>query len=446
MNNTILNLCFAAILVASIASQTQAFQANETVEQWIQRSSVTLDLESSTWDRDALGSFTQRLQSIRVLGLGEATHGQHEVFELKRKLTMYLIRHEGWRTVAYEASSSALTAAQSYIDGNSDDRNVATSALGMLIWQIEENGALLDDLRAWNRECQKEDRVELIGIDAQDPQAVIGQFERLVGASDPQLIKESQAAAEKSRNLMASVMQGKNVAWKSFSDEVDALVEKLKSKSTVAKATEYEYRLRLLELQQALTIYQSPSNRDLAMAKLLLRQLEDRGPKSRCVVWAHNGHVQRSPLRYLGSEDLAMGGHIAKSLGDKYYAIGVAFGAGEFQANAQTEGGRWGFRRYRLSAAPLGSLESTLSCQPLPCYLLDLRDAPVSPSVLSWLNAGHGQRWYGGYKVPENYDELARDAAMLLPTFPRVDFDGIVYVAKTTAATPIDSKLIIEKP
>ncbi len=111
-----------------------------------------------------------------------------------------------------------------------------------------------------------------------------------------------------------------------------------------------------------------------------------------------------------------------------------------------TEDGRWGFRRYRLSAPPLGSLESTLNCHSLGCYLLDLRDAPVSPSIQSWLNAGHGQRWFGGYKVPENCDEIARDASKLLPTFPRIDFDGIVYVAKTTPHPPIDSARIIAKP
>ncbi len=446
MNNLIFNLFFAAMIGASIASEVRGFQADEAVEEWIQQSSVKLDLESPFWDRSAIGSFAQRLQSIRVLGLGEATHGQHEAFELKRRLTMYLIRHEGWRTVAYEASSSKLTEARAYIDGSSDDRNLAIRSLGMLIWQIEENGALLDELRAWNRGCREEDRVELIGIDAQDPEAVIQQLEKHIGSSDPQLILESKAALEKSKGLMSSMMQGQQVDWKSFTEEVEVLVEKLQSKSPQSNDADREYRLRLLELQHALTLYQSSGNRDLVMAKLLLRQLEDRGPESRCIVWAHNGHVQRSPLRYLPTDELAMGGHLAQSLGDKYYAVGVAFGEGEFQANAQTEDGRWGFRRYRLSAPPLGSLESTLSCRSLPCYVLDFRDAPVTPGVQSWLNAGHGQRWYGGYNVPEDCDERTRDLSNLLPTFPRADFDGIVFLSKTTAASPIDSARIIEKP
>ena len=36
-----------------------------------------------------------------------------------------------------------------------------------------------------------------------------------------------------------------------------------------------------------------------------------------------------------------------------------------------------------------------------------MRAAPSAGPVAEWLAAGHGQRWYGGYGVPE--DVLARD-------------------------------------
>ncbi|MEQ1828919.1 MAG: hypothetical protein ABL921_23355, partial [Pirellula sp.] len=48
---------------------------------------------------------------------------------------------------SYEASVSSLMNANAYIAGTSDDRQAAIGGLGMLIWQIEENGKLLDDLR-----------------------------------------------------------------------------------------------------------------------------------------------------------------------------------------------------------------------------------------------------------------------------------------------------------
>lgn len=141
------------------------------------------------------------------------------------------------------------------------------------------------------------------------------------------------------------------------------------------------------------------------MAELLLKQLEQSGVETRCVIWAHNAHVQRSPLRYLDTDELAMGGHLSKSLGDKYYAIGVAFGEGEFQANVQSEGGKWEFRRYTLSPAPEESLEARLGTAGHEKLLLDLRTAPKTESVQNWLRSGHGQRWFGGYTSVEEVKE-----------------------------------------
>ena len=180
------------------------------------------------------------------------------------------------------------------------------------------------------------------------------------------------------------------------------------------------------------------------MAELLIMQLKEAGLKSRCVLWAHNGHLQLSSLSYLGTDELAMGGHLVKDLGDKYYAVGVAFGEGEFQANAPKPDGKWGFRRYRLSPAPSGSLEAALATADKEQFLIDLRTAPNSDAVQDWLKSGHGQRWFGGYAVNDDCDEKTRDASTLLQTFPRRDFDCLLYVRRTQAAKPLDAKLVIQ--
>ena len=190
-------------------------------------------------------------------------------------------------------------------------------------------------------------------------------------------------------------------------------------------------------------MYQSRGGRDQAMAELLLAQLDSSNSDVRCVLWAHNAHIQRRPLAYLGSKELAMGGHLAKKLDTRYYALGFAFGEGEFQANFQAPDGTWGFRRYHLSPAPQGSLEATLQTAGLQRFLLDLRSAPDEDAVQQWLETGHGQRWFGGYGVDDRCDEFTRNASTLLQTTPQGDFDGLVYIAKTEAARPIDPQRII---
>ncbi len=415
-------------------------QENLTVEDWIRQSAVLFDDEQIDF-----GSLEEQFSQARVIALGEATHGQHEVFEIKRQLTMYLIRKHGIRLVAYEASASKMLEANDYVAGKFDDRNRAMGGLGMLIWQVEENAALLDNLRDWNLRSLEKDQVRLIGIDSQDTDAAMQRLLRLIGLDDADTRLKIQELASRAKDAIGELMAGNRASWELVVKEIEELRAALQTQTPHDPADVAEYELRVQEFLFSLTIFSSRGGRDQAMAELLLKQLDQAGVESRCVVWAHNAHIQRSPLRYLNSTDLAMGGHLAKRLGDRYYALGVAFGEGEFQANAPSADGHWGFRRYRLSRAPKGSLEWTLGTAGHDRFLLDLRNAPDSDGVQQWLRSGHGQRWFGGYSVPDDCEAITRDAAKLLPTTPRDDFDGLLNIDKTQAARPVDANLVLPK-
>lgn len=432
--SSLLAFTLIALSLSSASAQTNQIQ------NWIRNAQIPL-----TDNLESLDGLDPLLEKVRVVGLGEATHGQHEFFELKRRLTMYLIRRHGFRYVAYEASVSRTIVANEFVAGSSSDLNASTRNLGMLIWNVEENARLLADLREWNKLAGPNDQVRLIGVDAQDVSAAQDRLCKMIPEENKSLIEAVQAITPRAQSALGEFMAGKPADWQTVIKDIEQLgqdLAKIKSKS-VASA---DYELCLLEYLRSLTMYATSGSRDEAMAELLLKQLSDAGPKAKCVIWAHNAHLQHSALRYLGSEQMAMGGHLAKALGEGYYAIGFVFGKGEFQANARTEDNRWGFRRYRLSKIPTGSLEQMLGCVDTPAYLLDLRNAPKEEAVVQWLDAGHGQRWFGGYNVPDDCDERTQDASQLLPTYPRKDFDCLLYVAETTAAKPLDASLILSKP
>lgn len=387
------------------------------------------------------GRIAAQLADARVVGLGEATHGQHEAFDLKRRLTMALIREHGFRTVAYEASASQARACNDYIQGRSADRAAAMRGFGMLIWDIEENAALLDDLRAWNATATAADRVRFIGFDAQDGGTVAARIGELV--ADTALAGRVHALVERHGMATQQLFQGDRAAFDALSAEIDAVERDLAQASITPGADRHELRLRGQELRAFITMYGTPGGRDREMAELLLAQL---GPDERCVAWAHNAHVQRSALGYLGVEDPAMGGHLATALKQDYYALGFAFGSGGFQANAPDSTGRWGFKRYHHSAPATGSLEAELAATGLGDLFVDLRSAPADSSLQRWLHTGHGHRWWGGYQVPDDCDERTRDAAQLMPMVPADDFDGLVFLLRTTPAVPTDRSRIIPPP
>jgi erythromycin esterase len=402
---------------------------------WLEEHAITSD----TGQLDA-GRLAQLLASHRVIGLGEATHGQHEAFDLKRRVTMELVRRHGFRTVAYEASASQARLCDDLIQGRSNDIRAAMRGFGMLIWDVEENAALLKDLRTWN-EANPNDRVRFIGVDAQDGDAVVSRIGELV--TDHLLRDRVTKLVEQAGPAMQQLFQGDRSAFDALRTDLDTLERDMVNATLERPEDHSELRLRVQELRSFITMYGSPGGRDLAMADLLLAQL---GPTEKCVVWAHNGHVKRSALDYLGTEELAMGGHVANALHTDYYALGFTFGSGAFQANAADSTGRWGFKRYHHSAPATGSLEADLAATGLGDLAVDLRSAPRDSTVHRWLYSAHGQRWWGGYQVPDDCDERTRDASQLMHMTPANDFDGLVFFVRTTAAVPIDRTRILPSP
>ncbi|MBL7984573.1 MAG: erythromycin esterase family protein [Flavobacteriales bacterium] len=400
---------------------------------WLQEQAIPLN------NRDpGVSRLATLLSASRVIGLGEATHGQHESFDLKRRATMELVRHHGCRTVAYEASASKARACNDYIQGRTDDRAAAMRGFGMLIWAVEENAALLDDLRAWNAAAAPADRVRFIGFDAQDGEAVVERIGGLI--RDTAMTGRLNALLERAGGAMQQLFQGDRRAFEALGSDLDRLERDFGTVKLPHQDEQAELLLRATELRAHILMYATPGGRDKAMADLLLAQL---GTDEKCVVWAHNGHVKRSALDYLGTEELAMGGHLANALHMDYYALGFAFGYGDFQANAPDSTGRWGFKRYHHTALASGSLEADLAATGLGDLAVDLRSAPPDTTVQRWLTTPHGQRWWGGYNVPDDCDERTRDASQLMPMTPANDFDGLVFFARTTAAVPVDRSRII---
>lgn len=393
-----------------------------------------------------------------MIALGEATHGQAESFEAKRALTMHLVRRLGYRLIAYEASATTATACDEYVSGRSDDLRAAVGGLGMLIWQIEENAALLRDLRDFNSARPAADQVRFIGIDIQDSGAATKRLVTLLRPRDIALADRTEAIHSRFDAALRSLFAGDRAPFESLRADADALVASIEAmaSATADRAERAEAVLRARELRRGLDMFASPGGRDAAMAAMLLDALASAPASTKTVLWAHNGHVTRAALRYLHSNEPAMGGVLGAALADRYLAIGFAFGAGEFvaldrsepttgaDADASATPSAWGFRPYRIDPPTEGMLEWPLSRAFGEPSLIDFRGAPTSGVVAAWLDGGHGQRWYGGYNVAANARLIAHDLDQLLPTMPRSDFDALLYLPITHRSTPLDRARLLD--
>jgi erythromycin esterase len=421
----------ALFLVAACAAPAP----KDDVVAWLRANAV------ATQGRDAFRGFDEIFERSRVVGLGEATHGQHESFELKRELTLHLVRNHGYRLIAFEAGATRARIRDEYLAGRNDDLEGALSGLGML-FRIDENAALLTELRAWNAKAGPEDQVHLVGVDPGDIGGATKRLTTLLEGVAPELAARATALASEVQPAAAKLASGDRVDYERVNVSAIALAGQVDALCGARKEVPAEAALRATELRWGVAALGSNGGRDHAMAEMLLATLATSAPKTRAVLWAHNGHVFHAPLRYMESDELATGGHLAAALGKDYYALGFLFGAGGFQALDRNEAGVYGYRRHAIGAPPPGSLEAPFVEAARGDFLVDLRSGPKGGKIGAWLDEGHGQRWFGGLVGPEEIANASGDASTLLPTYPRADFDGLIFLERTTPASPRDPSRI----
>jgi erythromycin esterase len=402
-------------------------------------------LPINTADLSALDSV---LASAQVVGLGEATHGQQEAFAFKRALTMHLIRHHNYRTVAYESSATRARLCDDYINARTDSLNDAMRGLGMMIWRVEENAQLLRDLRAWNMSAAPQDRVRFIGVDVQDPAAAADRLAQLITSADA---PASTTLAESLRAIPPRIEPAIHSLYSTgdptaFNQVVESLTPLMEAVCTLAAsgklnpADSQEAKLRATELRWGIEMFRTAGGRDRAMGQMLIDQIE---PDERAVFWAHNEHIKKGPLTYLNTDELAAGGHIAFALGDRYHALGVIFHAGDFHSLAQDPAGSWLFRSYIITPDMAANINGNISAPfieaDLGPSLLPLNIDAASSTLQTWLNTAHPMLWFGGYRVP---DDLKAHLAQHPPisTTPKTDYDSIAYWQTTTASTLFDKR------
>jgi erythromycin esterase len=386
-------------------------------------------------DADAWGEFGESLARASLVGLGEATHGQHEAFEFKRRITMWLVRERRCRLVLFEASSSGARATDEYVQGRSDDVGGAMRGLGMLIWNIEENERFLRELRAWNLAADAHDRVRFAGIDVQDGAAAATRLAELLGEHGADLGARASAMAKSVEPAVRHLWStGDPAKYNAAAEEARAVVDAVKALREREPAIPEEALDRAEELRGSIEMFRTQGGRDRLMAQRAAAELARAGEGARAVLWAHNAHVTRGVLAHLSSDETAMGGCLAETLGDRYLAVGVTFGAGAFQALHAPEPGAWRFRSYSLPAPPPGSLEDTLLRVRPTDFTIDLRALPEGGPAAGWAAQAHRYRWFGGYGISDSVEAPAADASACMPITPSREFDALIFFHTTAPA------------
>lgn len=376
------------------------------------------------------------LRGRDVIGLGEATHGSHELFDIKTRLVDVLVEAGLVGTVAFEVGFADGVALDRYVSLSSDaDPADVLKATGSFSMANADVLALVKRLRALNMALQPSKRVRVLGYDVQTPgreALLVADLLKSTGLGD------KIALGDGLRGLAArpgTPIQRANPATAGpIKAEVAALLMALDSNRAALEARSSardfaDMRQAVQVIGQGFDLFAASSFaaaydlRDAAGAANVIAA-QAVGGRS-VVVWAHNGHVNKGSLEFEGLK--LLGGRLADTFGPSYYAVATAFFEGEVRAQR----GKEGVVVNSLAGARPGSLDAMLNGIGPHAYFADLRQARQDAA---WARIVDGQgvlRGVGAAYEPEN------EARTYRPTNLGTQFDAVVFIRKVAASLPL---------
>ncbi len=172
--------------------------------------------------------------------------------------------------------------------------------------------------------------------------------------------------------------------------------------------------------------------RDQSMAEMAGWILDEHGPQSRMMLWAHNWHVAKArpdPHRAVPR----MGTFLEKAYGDDYLPTGFAFGRGSFQARPPraAKGDKPAVKKFAVGPAAPNSVDGLFSQAGPKVFAVDLRRLPDAGPATTWFRSERPHRDIGAVFSADG--EKAAYARVVLPEH----FEAMFFLTRTTRAHPL---------
>ena len=340
----------------------------------------------------------------RVVAIGESTHRVHEFYQLRHRVTRFLVRELGFTAMVLESGFPEGLAVNDWVRGGPGDLDAllhngityrfgrCEEMRGQLEWMRSRNGqvryygmdvpgssgsnepaveaclSLVDDVDPAYAKVIRETLLPLFDYLPADRsgRAWVAPALQAYMALDPARRHEITARIA----ALAERVQAMRIAY-GADDRVDTAI---RCAATARHMDAFQQSIA----DGATRTYPSANIRDAAMAEnveWILRR------EDRIVIGAANGHIQRYPLSFppiLNDKLTTLGQYLSATLGPDLVVIGSAFGGGTLAQHRPLLDGPPGHTElFTTDVGPFESdtIDAELSAAGLPLHLTDLRTA-----------------------------------------------------------------------
>ncbi len=415
-----------------------------TLDQYLARKAVNLS------EGNDLDKLIEKASDKRLVLLGEASHGTHEYYKWRGKISKRLISEKGFNFILVEGDFASLYELNRYVKGIDKDSSSAIDVLSKLdrwpqwMWGNHETAKLAQWLKEHNKNLPMEKRAGFYGMDVYDEwrsKRVVIDF----------LKNKDSSLYEKVKELYSCFFPYEDDSWEyavavrngvvNCSEESQKVVEIIEgNRSLLSDLSEDDYFYLLQNsyvVKHAEQFYRksvagmrsdSWNARVYHMHKSAKRLLELYGDDSKGIVWAHNTHIGDSSFTSMIEANQVNIGQLSREhLGaDNVFLVGFTTYKGTVQA-----GGSWGSRRevMTIPEAQENSIEDILYRTGKSSFYLifDEKDREHEEMMTP-----RGNRAVGVVYNP------AAEPRQYVPTVVPKRYDALVFFKETKALDPIN--------
>jgi erythromycin esterase len=368
---------------------------------------TSADLSSYSGDLLPLGTL---IGGSGVVGLGDISHGTHELYTMKLRLIDFLVRNMGFDTVSIEAPFPIMNRVNAYVQGGSGNARALLRdmrALQYPFWDAEELVAVVEWMREYNAHRGDRLPVQIAGFDVIEPYPASRSVIEYLNAVDPVASVTAQSRYQCVTDTTIVVDEQCRVKAVQVRDSLVGREAELTALSSATAFQEALHNARVVVQSK----YPYGQNRDDALTANVLWLREHRGSTRKMILWAHSGHVSKGST-FWGGVPKPMGMQLDAAIGSDYFALTTLIAQGTYRHWKPIE------KQNGVGTLPPlkpNAIESYIRQRGAPFLLFSLRGA-----LPSWLTTPAPYNVVGTSNLP--------DVSDLLP--PR--YDAVLFIDTTT--------------
>lgn len=288
----------------------------------------------------------EALKDVKILALGESSHGFGNMHSLKAEMVQYLHKELGFDVLVMEAGYGDVG-----LSWHNIDKSETNQLLNSTLYPNLRSEQILPLFEYIKEQKDSEKPLQYRGMDSRiSGLAFEFRFLFLLKRLEPKVIQDSIQRGMDEYYKSFEVLDDRE-QWQGYMDRYLGAIDF--GKSILEESREYINEIELVDdveveiLLKSLEMLAKNADykfgeaytrglmlRDSLMAENVISFAENEFPDSKIIIWGHNGHIEKEAGE--GDNIKWMGHYLKEKYKDKYYALGMYAKSGKiYQTSAK---------------------------------------------------------------------------------------------------------------